>query len=89
MSAGTLPLAVTPAYAARLSVDYPEHLDRLTTLFRPIVIIPIAIILGLISGTGQTITNTIVLNERQCGGEQGAPVGPRPARAQVAPPHSR
>jgi hypothetical protein len=56
-------MAVTPAYAARLSVDYPEHLDRLTTLFRLLLIIPIAIILGLISGSGQTITNTIVLNE--------------------------
>lgn len=63
MSAGALPLAVTPHYAARLSVDYPEHLDRLTTLFRPILIIPIAIILGLISGTGQTVTRTIVLDE--------------------------
>jgi hypothetical protein len=56
-------MAVTPAYAARLSVDYPEHLDRLTTLFRLLLIIPIAIILGLILGSGQTITNTIVLNE--------------------------
>ena len=50
-------------YAARLMVDYPEKLDRLTTFFRLIWIIPIAIILGLISGTGQTVTNTIILNE--------------------------
>jgi hypothetical protein len=50
-------------YAARLEVDYPEKLDRLTTFFRLIWIIPIAIILGLVSGAGETVTNTIVLNE--------------------------
>jgi hypothetical protein len=56
-------MAVAPAYAARLAIDYPERLDRLTTGFRLIWIIPIAIILGLISGAGRTITNTVVLNE--------------------------
>jgi hypothetical protein len=50
-------------YAARLEIDYPETLDRLTTFFRAIWIIPIAIILGLISGTGQTVTHTVVLNQ--------------------------
>jgi hypothetical protein len=53
----------TARYAARLEVDYPEKLDRLTTFFRVLWIIPIAIILGLISGAGQTITNTVFLNE--------------------------
>jgi hypothetical protein len=52
-----------PEYAARLEMDYPEKLDRLTTFFRVIWIIPIAIILGLISGAGETVTNTVVLNE--------------------------
>ena len=52
----------TTGYAARLEVDYPEKLDRLTTFFRILWIIPIAIILGLISGAGQTITNTVFLN---------------------------
>ena len=52
-----------PEYAARLEVDYPEKLDRLTTFFRIIWIIPIAIILGLVSGNGETVTNTRVLNE--------------------------
>src|SRR5437879_3147560 len=43
-------------YAARLNIDYPEKLDRLTTLLRIIWIIPIAIILGLLSGGGnQTV----------------------------------
>lgn len=49
-------------YAARLEIDYPERLDRLTTFFRLIWIIPIAIILALISGAGETVTYTIVLN---------------------------
>lgn len=52
-----------PEYAARLEVDYPQTLDRLTTLFRIIWIIPIAIILSLITGAGQTITRTITVNE--------------------------
>jgi hypothetical protein len=50
-------------YAARLTIDYPEKLDRLTTFFRIIWIIPIAIILALVSGAGETVTNTVVLNE--------------------------
>jgi len=50
-------------YPARLEIDYPETLDRLTTFFRIIWIIPIAIILGLISSAGETVTNTVFLNE--------------------------
>ena len=42
-------------YSARLNVDYPEELDRLTTLFRIIWIIPIAIILALITKAGETV----------------------------------
>jgi len=53
----------TTGYAARLEIDYPEKLDRLTTFFRILWIIPIAIILGLISGAGETITNTVFLNQ--------------------------
>ena len=53
----------TTEYAVRLEVDYPEKLDRLTTFFRIIWIIPIAIILGLVSGAGETVTNTVFLNE--------------------------
>lgn len=50
-------------YAVRLNIDYPEKLDRGTTFFRLLWIIPIAIILGLISGAGETVTNTVFLNE--------------------------
>jgi hypothetical protein len=50
-------------YAARLDIDYPEKLDRLTTFFRVFMIIPIAIILGLLTGSGENVTNTIYLDE--------------------------
>jgi hypothetical protein len=53
----------TAPYAARLEIDYPEKLDRLTTFFRLIWIIPIFIILSLISGSGQTVTNTVFVNQ--------------------------
>jgi len=43
-------------YAARLEVDYPEKLDRLTTFLRLIWIIPIAIILALITTAGESVT---------------------------------
>ncbi len=42
-------------YAARLEVDYPEELDRLTSFFRLIWIIPIGIIAGLLSHSGAVI----------------------------------
>ena len=42
------------AYPVKLSVDYPDReMDRITTLFRIFAIIPIAIILGLVSGASQ------------------------------------
>jgi len=50
-------------YAARLEIDYPEKLDRFTTFFRLIWLVPIGIILGMVSDAGQTVTNTVVLNE--------------------------
>jgi hypothetical protein len=52
----------SPEYPARLQIDYPEKLDRTTTFFRLIWIIPIGIILALLSGAGQTINNTVYLN---------------------------
>jgi hypothetical protein len=56
-------MSANQGYAARLEIAYPEKLDRVTTLFRIILIIPIAIILGLLTASGQTITNTLVFNE--------------------------
>lgn len=55
-------MTIQTDYAARLAIDYPEQRDKLTTFFRLIWIIPIAMILGLISGAGETVTYTIVLN---------------------------
>lgn len=53
----------TEMYPARLDVDYPEKLDRMTTAFRLLWIIPIGVILGLISGSGQSLTTTITVDE--------------------------
>ena len=50
-------------YAARLEIDYPEKLDRLSTFFRLFMIIPIGIILSLLTNSGETITNTVFMNE--------------------------
>jgi hypothetical protein len=56
---------VNDQYAARLGVDYPDQLDRLSTFFRMFMIIPIGIILALLTGSGETVTNTIYLDEAQ------------------------
>ena len=47
-------------YAARLQIDYPEQLDRVTTFFRLIWTIPIGIIFSLLAATGdiETLTAT-------------------------------
>jgi len=50
---------VTPPehYAARLDIDYPEKLDRVTTFFRLIWAIPVVIILSLLSANAsETVT---------------------------------
>ena len=47
-------MASTDSYPVRLTVDYPEELNRLTTFFRPIMIIPILVIFILITGSGGT-----------------------------------
>jgi hypothetical protein len=39
-------------YPARLEIDYPERLNRVTTAFRIILIIPIAIVLGILTDSG-------------------------------------
>jgi len=54
-------------YPARLEIDYPEQLDRVSTLLRLIYVIPIAIVLSALSATatqstvtdaGETVTTT-------------------------------
>ena len=46
-------VADSEGYAARLSIDYPDRLDRLTTLLRVICIIPISVVLVLLTGSGR------------------------------------
>ncbi len=60
-------------YAARLQIDYPERLDRVTTFFRLIWIIPIGIILTLLmaTGGGDTVTETGETVSRSGGGIVG------------------
>ena len=53
----------TKDYAARLEIDYPQELDRLSTFFRLFLLIPIGIILALVSGTGETVSNTVFLDQ--------------------------
>ena len=46
-----------PSYPARFDIDYPERLDRVTTLFRLIWAIPIVVILALLTATAsETVT---------------------------------
>jgi membrane protein YdbS with pleckstrin-like domain len=61
-------------YAARLQIDYPDRLDRVTTFFRLIWIVPIAIILGLLTSSGGTrvVTETGETVRRSGGGIMGA-----------------
>lgn len=47
-------MADAQSYAARLNIDYPEKLDRLTTAFRLIWAIPILVIIGLLTHAGST-----------------------------------
>lgn len=54
------PLVTEPgAYPARLGVDYPETLDRLTTFFRLLWVIPIAIVISLLTAGWSTSYTTV------------------------------
>ncbi len=46
------------SYAARLDVDYPDQLDRVTTAFRLIWAIPILVLVGLLTATGNETVMT-------------------------------
>jgi uncharacterized protein DUF4389 len=49
------------SYPARLSIDRPETLDRLTTLLRFLWIIPIGVIVALVSGDS---TTSVTMSEK-------------------------
>ena len=52
------------SYPARLTIDRPETLDRVTTLLRFIWIIPIGVILALVSGDRSTAVTISETGER-------------------------
>ena len=64
-------IAQPESYPARLEVDYPEQLNRLTTLLRVIWIIPILVILTILSGgeegiaTGLAVATALMIVVRQ------------------------
>ncbi|MFW2335052.1 DUF4389 domain-containing protein [Ilumatobacter sp.] len=45
-------------YPARLEIAYPAQLSRLTTAFRLILVIPIAIVIGILTGSGTQYVQT-------------------------------
>ena len=50
--------AGTAPYPARLVIRYPDRLNRVTTAFRLILVIPIAIVLSILAGGGTQWTET-------------------------------
>ena len=47
-----------PPYPARLTVDRPEQLNRVTTAFRIVLVIPIAIVIGILTNSGTATWET-------------------------------
>jgi hypothetical protein len=45
-------------YPARLEVDYPDRLDRLSTAFRVIWVIPVLVVLSLLTANGNEVVTT-------------------------------
>jgi len=58
-------IAQPAAYAARLNIDYQDRLDKLTTFFRPITIIPIAIVAGALSTSLGFVTAMMIVFRRK------------------------
>ena len=50
----------TDQYPARLEIEYPERLSRLTTAFRLIWLIPIATVASVLSATATSTTTTVL-----------------------------
>jgi hypothetical protein len=63
-------MADTSGYVARLDIDYPGEMDRLTTFFRLIWAIPILVILGLLTASGTTryLNDAGIVVEQSAGG---------------------
>ena len=74
----------TVQYAARFDVDYPDKLDRVTSAFRFLWIIPIAIVVSVLSGTAVSTTTVVTATgevvsqvSRSAGGIAGGLFGAR------------
>lgn len=52
-------VTLSPSYPARLRIDYPEKLDRVSTLFRLIFVVPILVILSLLTATANDTVTVI------------------------------
>lgn len=52
---------VDAPYPARLDIEYPDHLDRVSTLFRVLFAIPILVILALLTSGG---SGTVTMDDR-------------------------
>lgn len=50
--------AAEAPYPARLTIDRPEQLNRVTTAFRIILVIPIAIVIGILTSSGTATWET-------------------------------
>jgi hypothetical protein len=63
-------MAKNSNYPATLNIDYPEKpLDKITTFFRLITVIPIAIVLSLVSGTSsEWRTGEVIYQSGSAGG---------------------
>lgn len=59
-------------YAARLDIDYPERLDRVTTVFRLVWVLPILVIFSLITASGG---ETVVTETGERISTQGGGIG--------------
>lgn len=52
------PVLAPTGYPAQLNITYPEKLSRVSTLFRLVLIIPIALLIGILSGGGFQTTQS-------------------------------
>jgi hypothetical protein len=58
--------AYSASYPARLAIEYPDRpLSRLTTFFRPLMMIPIAILIGCLSSSVAFATALMVVFRRR------------------------
>ncbi len=69
-------MTATPVpYAARLRIDYPQHLDRFTTFFRLLWAVPILLVLGILTATGDQGTRLTPAGEQVAGSGGGLLAG--------------